>query len=258
MSLERFADLVVERPVPLGEAALVAARVLGHPAPVEDGCRRLAELATGVEGDDLDAVCRHLFGTCGFQGNRMRYYDAANSLLPEVLSGRRGIPVTLGILVVDVARRLGVDASLACMPGHVLIVDGARPGRWLDPFAGGISLDARGAEERFRSVHGGRAAFSAEFLATTPDDLVLGRLLGNLVAIFGGLGDARHLLRVHQLRYSIAPLADAERPALADALEVVGRYDEAGALWEQEAERCTGEAARTAASRARAARAHLN
>jgi hypothetical protein len=60
------------------------------------------------------------------------------------------------------------------------------------------------------------------------------------------------------MRYAIPALADQERSALADALEVVGRYGEAAELWDLEASRRQGEASLTAASRSRTAQAHLN
>ena len=256
--LDRFQELVTGEPVPLGEAALVAASVLGHRAPVAEGLDELQRLADEVAGDDLDAVCWHLFGTCGFHGNRGRYYDASNSLLPVVLAERQGIPVTLGVVVVEVARRRGIAADLACMPGHVLIADPADRSRWLDPFAGGAALDRAGAEARFRSVHGPGVPFLASYLDPTPDALVLGRLLGNLVAIFAGLGDARHLIRVHQLRYAIPALADDERSALAAMLELVGRWAEAADLWDLEAARLDGDGAEAAERRAQVALANLS
>jgi len=258
MSIEAFHGLVRQDPVPLGEAALVAAEVLGHPAPVRAGLERLDELASGVAGRDLDAVCAHLFGELGFQGNRAEYFDAANSLLPIVLSERRGIPVTLAIVVVEVARRRGIPASVACMPGHVLVVDDAHAGRWVDAFAGGAVLDEAGARRRFTSIHGPSAPFTAAYLAATPERLVLARLLGNLVGIFSELGDARHLVRVHQLRYALPELCDEERATLALALGRVGRHVEAAELWELEAARADGLAAERAERRARAARANLN
>lgn len=256
--VERFAELIAARPVPMGEAALVAASVLGHEQPVGDGIDQLDALAAGVRGRDLDAVCAHLFGDLGFQGNNRRYYDAANSMLPVVLAERRGIPVTLGIVVVDVARRLGIEAGLACMPGHVLVVDPARPDRWIDAFAGGAVLDEAGARGRFRALHGPTIPFLPGYLARTPDRLVLARLLGNLVAVFGEMGDAHHLIRVHQLRATIPEFSDDERAALATLLARVGRYGEAADLWELEADRLDGPASEEAERRAQAARAHLS
>jgi regulator of sirC expression with transglutaminase-like and TPR domain len=254
----RFGALARASPLPLGEAALVAASVLGHPADVEDGLALLEALAGDVEGDDLADVVRHLFADGILVGDRATYYDPDNSLLPAVLERGRGIPVTLAIVAVDVARRRGITASVVCMPGHVLVGDGPHPTRWYDVFGGGAELDAAGARRLFAQLHGRHAPFDLTYLAATPDPLVLVRLLGNLVSICTSTGDGHRLVRVLQLRAAIDEIGRQERTNLADALSSVGRYQEAADLWDDEADERSGDAAEEAASRARLLRAHFN
>ncbi len=257
-TLARFARLLAADPVPLGEAALVVAAHLGRAPDVGADLARLQALADGVEGDDLDAVVRHLFHVEGFRGDQTTYYDPANSMLTAVLDRRRGIPISLAVVAVDVARRRGVAASVVGMPGHVLIGDGDPPRRWVDGFDGGRWLDEAGATARFVALHGDRAPFDPRYLLATPDQGVLTRILNNLVGSYGRLGDAHRLVRVHELRAAIPDVADHERPARASALAAVGRYGEAAALWDAEASRRSGEAAEEAAAQARLLRAHLN
>jgi regulator of sirC expression with transglutaminase-like and TPR domain len=211
-----------------------------------------------VPGGTLRDVIRHLFVDGALVGDRATYYDPDNSLLPAVLERGRGIPVTLAVVAVDVARRVGVGASVVCMPGHVLVGDGPQPTAWFDAFGGGTELDAAGARRLFAGIHGRHAPFDAAYLAATPDPLVLVRLLGNLVSICTTNGDGRRLVRVLELRAAIPEIGHRERTNLADALCTVGRYQEAADLWDDEADARDGDAADEASTRARVLRAHFN
>ncbi|HEY6464124.1 MAG TPA: transglutaminase-like domain-containing protein, partial [Polyangiaceae bacterium] len=118
--------------VPTG-AALIARDAYGT-LDVDRLLARLDDLAAPLEGRDLaslpleeqaDAVTAHVFGTLGFRGNEQDYYDPKNSLLPDVLDRKLGIPITLALVYCAVARRLGVRARGVSFPGHFLVrVDG--------------------------------------------------------------------------------------------------------------------------------------
>ncbi len=233
-ALDRFAAAVASEPVPLGEASLAMAAVLGHPGDVDEGLERLQALADGVPAPDLASVVEHLFSRVGLRGDAADYYDPRNSLVPAVLDRGFGNPVTLAVIAVDVATRLGVAATVVGMPGHVLIGDGDPPQRWVDGFHGGRWLDAQAARDRFASLHGPRAAFHPQFLSATPGQMVMARCLANLAAIYGAAGDASRLVRVRRMRVLIPAIGDRERPHLAHALELVGRRQEALELWEAE------------------------
>ena len=256
--IERFAELVARRPVPLGSAALAVAGALGRPDAGDEAEERLQALADGVPRRDLSSVVQHLFVTEGLRGDEDSYYDPENSLLPAVLQRRRGIPITLAIVAVDVARRLDVAASVVGMPGHVLIGDGPRPARWYDGFHGGQVLDVDGARARFVAIHGRHAPFDVRYLQATPDELVLARVLANLVGIYASSGDGHLLVRVRLLRAAIAAVGEQERPELADALAAVGRFSEAADVWDAESASRVGDDATAAADRATALRANLN
>ncbi len=258
--LARFGALVRTTPVPLGEAALVAAAVLGHPQPVAVGTDRLAELADAVPGadPDLSDVTRHLFGTVGLRGDRAGYYTPESSLLPAVLDRGRGIPVSLAIVAADVARRRGLTAVVVGMPGHVLLGDADPPARWCDVFNGGEWLDALGARARFASIHGRHAPFDPRFLGASSDPAVIARLLANLVGIYQAAGDGHGLVRTLLLRAQIPGVARAERPQLAAALAAVGRFQEAAEVWQAEAGGGPGAGATAAGAEAARLRARMN
>src|SRR4030067_772717 len=68
----------------------------------------------------VEAVNGHLFGDEGFRGNEADYYDPRNSYLNEVLDRRLGIPITLSVVYLEVARRIGLDPARGGLRGHVV------------------------------------------------------------------------------------------------------------------------------------------
>lgn len=227
--LERFAQLVREPDASLGVGCALIAAHLGRRGAVATCEGGLDALATEVGTcRSLDEVALALFGPLGFAGDQQHYYDVRNSLLPDVLQRRRGIPITLSVVVLEVARRLGIPAVGVGMPGHFLVGDGPVPHRWLDAFDGGRWLDEAGARARFRSIHGEQAPFDPTFLAATPAPDVLARVLSNLAGVHRSTGDPNALVRTLDLRAVIPGVGGAPRSLVerADALAAVGRYEE--------------------------------
>lgn len=261
-----FGRLVRSPVVPLGEACLVIAAQLGHEEPVERGLAALEALtdgtaaAIGPDPADLDRIVAHLFTTVGFRGDADVYYDARNSMLPDVLRRRIGIPITLGIVLIEVAQRLDVVATGVGMPGHFLVGDGATPERWVDAFDRGRWLDARGAEQRFRAVHGEGATFDPAFLVPTPRPQILARVLANLAGIYRGLGDPTRLLRSLELRGDIPGVGGAPRARveLAEAYAAVGRVDAAIEVLDELSARVDPRRREVVAARIAVLRAGLN
>lgn len=234
---ERFAQLVAADQVPLGEACLVLAAHLGHPLPVADGRRSLAAVTdevrdhvdVGGHPPSLDAVAAALVGPMRFRGARRAYYDPRNSLLPDVLSRRVGIPITLSIVTIEVAAALGVVATGVGMPGHFLVGDGSAPARWLDVFDGGTWLDQRAARRRFADLHGQEATFDPAYLRPTSPTQIVARVLANLAVVHRSAGDPNRLVRVLELRALIPGVARGprDRVELAEAYAAVGRTGDA-------------------------------
>ena len=232
-ALRRFAALVGLAEPPLGRCCALAAEHLGVDAAedrAETALRALTASTTDAVGarPDLDAIAEHLFGTLGFGGDRARYHDRRNSILTEVLRRRRGIPITLAVVTIEVAGRLGVEASGVGMPGHFLVGDGARPARWLDPFDGGTWLDVDGARRCFARIHGD-VPFDRAYLEPTPAPLILARVLANLLGVLRAEGDATAVLRAAELRSAIPGIGEAPRSLveLGEAYVTVGRVPDA-------------------------------
>lgn len=216
---ERFAA-VVSAPDAEVRLDLGALCVAAHAHPgldVDEWCGRIDDLAAGCGEPTFAGVREHLFDRLGYTGDRETYHDPENSFLDSVVERRRGIPITLSILLVEVARRVGVTVLPVGMPGHFLVTPADARQVWCDPFHGGELLDEGGCRRLFAAVHGSAAAFHPAHLAPTPRRLVLARVLANLER--GPLArDPRHLDWICALRLSIPDLPDVERARLRSRL----------------------------------------
>ncbi len=215
---------------PLDEAALLIAAVATG-SDVDAGLARLDELAADARGVGPDAakLARHLFVDRGFAGNTLDYADPRNSFLPDVIDRRLGIPISLSVLMIEVARRIGIALHGVGMPGHFLVGVDATPDVFFDPFHAGAALDADGARALFARMQGPDTAFRAGYLAPTPARQVLLRMLANLQQTYVArrAADARW---VAQLRLAFPELSVAERAQAAEVLASVGAFDEAAAV----------------------------
>jgi regulator of sirC expression with transglutaminase-like and TPR domain len=181
----------------LARGALAIARI-GHPG-LDPGpsLRRLDGLARGVRPrlasgtppEEAAAVLTaYLFGECGFRGNQGDYYDPRNSFLNEVLERRMGIPISLAIVLIETARRVGVPLVGVGFPGHFLVrVAGQRGSLLLDPFFGGRPIGERQLLARYRAMRGesgANAELPSDALATTGTLGILTRMLRNLLRVY--------------------------------------------------------------------------
>ncbi len=89
----------------------------------------------------IAAINSTLFDMLGFHANRQKYYDPRNSFLNEVLDRRAGIPITLSVVYIEVARRVGFNIQGVGMPGHFIVKHPSERGdMFIDPFNGGRLL----------------------------------------------------------------------------------------------------------------------
>ena len=214
----------------LDEAALLIA---AHAQPDLDVTAELAvldTLAAGIPDGTLDGWRRHLFVDLGFSGEVKRYYDPANSFLNEVVRRRRGLPITLSVLGMEVGRRVGLRFEGVGLPGHFLLRHG--PDFYVDPFDGGRQLDRSGCLERFREVNGPRAAFLPSYLDPVGPLSILARMLNNLKSVYAGRGDIGALSWVFDLRSALPQSSPLERREWAQVLGLTGRFLESAQLME--------------------------
>jgi regulator of sirC expression with transglutaminase-like and TPR domain len=165
----------------------------------------------------LRALNQYFFGELGFAGNVNNYYDRRNSYLHEVLTTRRGIPITLALLFIELASQLGLVARGVSFPGHFLVKLRLPKGEVvIDPF-NGRSLSREDLEERllpYRARHGlggdGETPLGL-FLQAAPSRDILARLLYNLKEIHRSAEDWPRLLAVQQRLVLLLPQAAEER-----------------------------------------------
>jgi regulator of sirC expression with transglutaminase-like and TPR domain len=150
-----------------------------------------------------DAVSRLVFEQLGFRGNEQDYYDPRNSLLPDVLDRKLGIPITLALVYCEIARRAGVNASGISFPGHFLVrVDssGTDAAAVLDPFFGGRRLDEVALQKLLERASPNVKLVPSEHLAPASHRTFLVRMLINLKWIYATRGDfARALLALDRI-----------------------------------------------------------
>ncbi len=206
------------------------------------------------------ALADHLALRCGFRGNTEDYYDPKNSFLNDVLERRLGIPISLAVVYVEVARRAGMRASGVGFPGHFLVrVDDATGPVVVDPFNAGETLGEPALRELLKRTNY-RQPFTREMLAPTPVRHVLARMLMNLRGIYTTRADYARLLVVLDRFIDLLPESTEElrdrgylwarlgapAAAVADLEEYAERLPNAGDLAEvrQTIERLRGQTAR--------------
>jgi regulator of sirC expression with transglutaminase-like and TPR domain len=192
---EAFAALagpqLEDEKIDLVRAALTIARAEYPLLDVEFYAAQVEEFARRVEFavDDMSepaeviAALNHiLFEVAGFEGNREDYYDPRNSFLNDVLERRKGIPITLALIYMEVGRRIGFPLFGVGMPGHFLLKHYDIDGREtiIDCFNGGDILSPQDCQRRLDEIYSGQMALRPEFLFAVSRRQILTRILNNL------------------------------------------------------------------------------
>jgi regulator of sirC expression with transglutaminase-like and TPR domain len=168
---------------------------------VDDYLRRLDDIAVRAErrctpGEPpvfrLGHLHAELFDVDGYSGDSSNYYDPRNAYLNEVIDRRIGIPITLSIVFLHVATRLGLRAFGVGLPGHYIVkVQFELNELYVDPFHQGSTLTLAEIRDLLREVSGGSAALSAEHLRAWTGRQTLARVLVNLQNMWSRSGDLR-------------------------------------------------------------------
>ncbi len=173
--------------------SLDAGRYLAQLDAIGDEALAVVNAAAGVEGPlhaRVDAINRCLYGTLGFRANRQHYGDVRNSCLNQVIDRKTGIPITMAIVYMDVARRAGLRVEGINFPGHFLVrvwdaaagPDGGA-GLIVDAFNDGAIL----TEQDCRALlarHDEKAPFHPNLLARASRRQVFVRMLVNLKRLY--------------------------------------------------------------------------
>jgi len=174
---------------------------------------------------------RYFFEELGFAGNVNDFYDPRNSYLSHVLATRRGIPLTLALLYIELANQCGLSAAGVSFPGHFLVkLRLARGEVVIDPLTG-ESMSREELTERlapYRRQRGLVGDFDAPlglFLQAASPRAILARLLHNLKEIFRSGDDWPRLLAVQQRLVVLLPDAPEEQRDRGLVQAELGRHD---------------------------------
>ncbi len=177
--------------------------------------------------DQLAALRTELYESAGLRGNTTDYYDARNSYINDVLDRGLGIPISLAVVILGVARRSGIVVEGIAFPGHFLVRLGGPGGPFADPFAQLRTLNQAGLDELAkRAVGEGSAAMEVRpsHLEPVSNRVILLRMLTNLHAIHARQKDHARALQVcdRLVELDAGPSALRDRGLHALALGAVG------------------------------------
>ena len=152
----------------------------------------------------LNAV---LFQQEGFAGNQSEFYDPRNSYLNEVLDRKLGIPISLSVIYMEVAQRVGLPVFGVGLPGHFLLKHYDLNGNqiFIDPYVAGRLLSPAECQTRLDEVYGGQMPLQPEFLNSVSRRQILTRMLNNLRSIYIGQRNFKKALTIVDFILAIHP-----------------------------------------------------
>jgi regulator of sirC expression with transglutaminase-like and TPR domain len=220
-ALRQFSDEIAkpEDAIDLGRAAFLIAASEYSGLDIGEQAGILDKLAAGVarrircDDDPLsqaNTLSQYLFDAIGFHGNREDYADPENSYLNRVLERRTGLPITLSLIYLETAKRVGVPVVGIGMPGHFLVRHRDELDLFVDCFNGGILLSKNECERRMRHATSAPVHLRAEHLEPIRNRALLGRMLKNLKSIYLKRGDYARLLKVQNYVVALNPNAPEE------------------------------------------------
>ena len=221
----------------LARAALLVAQEEYPQLPVDLYLARLDQVAEEVKDRlacenapllVLSEVIETLYIRRNLKGNREAYYDPRNSFLNDVLDRGLGIPLTLGMVLLEIGWRLDLPVEGVNFPGHFLVrYRGDEFGLLVDPFDGGKIRFEDQAQELLDQVYGGVVRVQDAYLRTSTKREMLARMLTNLKSLYVKVGDHHRALAAVERLLMITPTAPAESRTRGVLLARMGRHEEA-------------------------------
>ena len=180
--------------VDVARAALAIASDDYHNLPASDYLSRIDALAVEVAervGADssvyrcITGLNDVLFQRHGYCGNRAEYFDPKNSFLNEVMDRKKGIPITLSVLYMEVGQRIGLPLHGVGFPGHFLVkyLDDEQE-IVIDPFNSGEIQSKAGLENLLRQLYGRAVPLHPDLLEPITKKQIIRRMLNNLKSIY--------------------------------------------------------------------------
>ena len=204
--------------VTLDVAALEMALIEYPDLPVRRYLTALDGLADGIRacrsdcGDGRNFVLvanNWLFQRFGLRGNEAEYYDPRNSCLSDVIDRKLGIPITLSVLYMEVARRLRRPVFGIGLPGHFVVQYADDDySTFIDPFHGGKLLTLDDCRQLAKDIAGVELAADPALLRPVSNGYILTRMLNNLRAAYFRSNEYGKAVQVLDLLIEASPAAD--------------------------------------------------
>ena len=223
----RFAELMAgdDRAIPLDRVALTIAQGEYPDLEPADYLRRLDAMAAELRPrlspeESIDRLVAelnaYLFGEQAFHGNAGDYYDPRNSYLNDVLDRRTGIPITLSVVYIELARRVGLPIEGVGLPGHFIVraPSATAEGLLIDPFQQGAVLSLADCADRLRQLYGNSLPFTPELLRPAGRREIVTRMLGNLKGCYLRRSDFDRALRAVEWTLLADPARGEDRREL--------------------------------------------
>lgn len=199
--------------IELDHAALVLSELDHEGVELEPYYALLDEIGTQLEEygeaetpeQQAEALRQVFYGQYGFTGDAESYDAPLNADLIRVLDRRRGLPVSLSLLYVAAARRMGWTAEVTNTPGHVLVRVGEGPACLIDPFHDGELVSLERLAALLQGALGPGGVPGPEHLAPMANRSVLVRLLLNQASRAERAGDPVRALTVYERMTTVAP-----------------------------------------------------
>jgi regulator of sirC expression with transglutaminase-like and TPR domain len=218
--LNQLSAVVEKKEIDLVHAALLVAKldndeldVDGYRSEVDRLVRKLqAKIpAKATEAQKLAALDRFLFREKGFHGSRGDYYNRSNSYLSEVLDDREGLPITLSLVYIALAGKIGVKVEGVGLPGHFVVRHVPAKGKpqLIDVFDGGTRMSRADANRKVQEITG-KALEDDDLKAVQPRQFLI-RLVSNLLSIARREDDLPALVRYADAIVTLDPKSGENR-----------------------------------------------
>lgn len=203
---------VGDKPIDLLQAALLIARLDNDEVDVNGYLAQLDRMAKDVEASvpadadeagKVEALNKHLFKELGYHGSRTNYYNRSNSYLNETIDDREGLPITMSVLYLELARRLKLNVVGVGLPGHFVVRHEPKSGpkQLIDVFDQGRMMTDDEALTIIRARLRGELKpeevqeVAEQFLKASDSKAILIRMLTNLRGMAEGERDVESVLR---------------------------------------------------------------
>ncbi|MBD3676082.1 MAG: trypsin-like peptidase domain-containing protein [Planctomycetaceae bacterium] len=217
--IERLKTLleVPDEEVDLIRAGLLIARIDNPELRVEPYLHEVNQMANQIKASfpenptdkqKLESLDKYLFEELGYHGSRHDYYNSSNSYLNEVIDDREGLPITLSVLYMELAKRLELPVVGVGLPTHFIVRYEPDEGesQLIDPFHKGKRMSQKEAEQLVLQNTG--RPFDEQDLATSGNREIIERMLNNLFGIARNSEDPDAMRRYTEALVIIAPEAD--------------------------------------------------